>query len=192
MKIPTTGIPALTAALIGAALIGAALLAPVMAQQSPSSEAPQARQTDPDLVEFDKQAAQVQANFQKMQEQMDRVRQTRDPVQREKLLQEHWTTMQSAMGTMQGMSGPGLMGGRMMGGHMMNRYMMGGAGGPTMDGPMMGWGRWSGYYNSLTPEQLRQRQYMMDQYMGLQHQMMSHMLWHQNYRWTPPPGSKGP
>lgn len=185
-------IPALTAALIGAALTGAAFVAPVMAQQSPSPSTPQTQQADPDLATFDKQAAQVQADLRKMQEQMDRIRQTRDPAEREKLVQEHWTTMQSAMGAMQGMWGTGVMGGQMMGAHMMNRYMMGGAGGPTMDGPMTGWGRWRGYYNSLTPEQLRQRQYMLDQYLALQHQMMSHMMWHQNYRWMQSPGSKGP
>lgn len=183
---------ALMVALMTAALAAWPATAQQTSGQASSGTDAQAQQADPDLAGFDRQAAQVQANLQKMQEQMDRIRQTRDPVQREKLLQEHWTTMQNAMGTMQGMWGPGLMGGRMMGGHMMNRYMMGGAGGPTMDGPMMGWGRWSGYYNRLTPEQLRQRQYMMDQYMGLQHQMMNHMMWHQNYRWTPPPGPKAP
>lgn len=37
-----------------------------------------------------------------------------------------------------------------------------------------------GCYARLTPEQLKQlkqRQYMMDQYLGMQQQMMNHMLW---------------
>lgn len=55
--------------------------------------------------------------------------------------------------------------------------------GPSMlmSGPMMGCGHMRGYYSGLTPEQLRQRQYMMDQYVPMQQMMMDHMLRHQ--RW---------
>lgn len=54
-----------------------------------------------------------------------------------------------------------------------------------MGGPgMMGWRGMGGYYSRLTPEQLKQRQYMMDQYLGMQQQMMNHMLWQQNYMWS--------
>jgi hypothetical protein len=35
--------------------------------------------------------------------------------------------------------------------------------GMMMGGPMMGWGQMGGYYSKLTPEQMKQRQYMMDQ-----------------------------
>ncbi len=47
-----------------------------------------------------------------------------------------------------------------------------------VNGPMM-WGD----YQRLTPEQLKQRQYMMDQYMGLQQQMMEQMMDQQGYMW---------
>ena len=94
-----------------------------------------------------------------MQEQMEKIRQTQDPQERQKLLQEHWVTMQSGMEMMQGMWGPGMMG-------------CCGAG-PMMGRPgMMGWRGMGDYYSRLTPEQLKQRQYMMDQYMGMQQQMM--------------------
>lgn len=80
------------------------------------------------------------------------MRQTQDPQAREKLLQEHWTSMQNAMNTMYVMGGPmmdhGMMGPSMMGAGHMGSRMMG--------GPMM-WGD----YRNLPPEQLRQRQYMM-------------------------------
>jgi len=34
---------------------------------------------------------------------------------------------------------------------------------------------------------MKQRQYMMDRYMGMQQQMMDHMMQHQNYMWMQPP-----
>ena len=60
----------------------------------------------------------------------------------------------------------------------------------VMGGPMMGWGHMRGYYSSLTPEQLKQRQYMMDQYMGMQQMMMDHMMQRQQWM-TPSPASAG-
>ncbi len=45
-----------------------------------------------------------------------------------------------------------------------------------------------GYYSDLTPEQLRQRQYMTDQYMGMQQMMMDHMMWRQ--QWMGPPAAQ--
>ncbi|WP_438979151.1 hypothetical protein [Polynucleobacter sp.] len=37
---------------------------------------------------------------------------------------------------------------------------------------MMGWHGMGGYYSKFTPEQLKQRQYMTDQYTSIQQQMM--------------------
>jgi len=51
---------------------------------------------------------------------------------------------------------------------------------------MMGWKNMSDYYSKQTPEQMKQHQYMMDQYMGMQQQMMNHMMMHQNYMWSQP------
>lgn len=51
-------------------------------------------------------------------------------------------------------------------------------GGPgmMMGAPMMDWGHMRGYYSNLTPEQLKQRQYMMEQYLPMQQMMMNHMM----------------
>jgi hypothetical protein len=65
---------------------------------------------------------------------MDEIRKTQDPQKRQRLLQHHWDTMQSAMNTMHVMWGP-----RMMGPGMMGPGMMGGAG--------PGWGHMGGYYS---------------------------------------------
>ena len=53
----------------------------------------------------------------------------------------------------------------------------------------MGWGGMRPYFNKLTPEQMKQRQYMMDQYMGMQQMMMDHMLQGQQWMMQPPPAA---
>jgi hypothetical protein len=131
-------------------------------------------QTAPDVKAFDKQLAEAQAQMRLMQEQMDRIRQTQDPQERQRLLQEHWATMQKARTAMHGMWGPGMMGGPGM-----------------MNGPgMRGWGGMHGYYSKLTPEQMKQRQYMMEQYMGTQQMMMDHMMQWQEWMAPAPPATK--
>lgn len=145
--------------------------ASTMAEQAPATgQAAQDSQATPDVATFDKQAEQIRQNMKTMQDEMDKIRQTQDPQARQKLLQEHWTTMQSTMAMMGGMCcGQSMMGtdGSMMGssGHMMGGHMMG----------MMG------DYTNLSPEQMKQRQYMMGQYMGMQQMMMNQMMLHQNY-----------
>jgi len=159
--------------------------APLIAQQpGPGKEAQV--QTAPDVKAFDKRLAEADAQFKRMQEQMDRLRQAQDPQERQRLMQEHWASMHSAMTTMHGMWGPGMMGccgsgtGTMGHGMMMGPGMMRGQG-------MMGWGGMQPYYNKLTPEQMKQRQYMMDRYMGMQQMMMDHMLQQQQWMMQPPP-----
>lgn len=72
---------------------------PVFAQPAaaPADKAAQAKPSVPNVAEYDKQMAQAQENMKKMQEQMDQIRQTQDPQERQKLLQDHWTTMQGNM-----------------------------------------------------------------------------------------------
>lgn len=160
--------------LIAALVASAFSVTPLMAQQTaPPPEQGGQMQQAPDVAEFDKQMAQMQENMQRMQEQMEKIGRTSDPQERQKLLQEHWETMQNGMTTMHGMWGPGMMGccsgDTMMGGHM------------------MGWRGMGDYYSKLTPDQLKQRQYMMNRYMGMQQQMMDHMMQRQNYMWMQPP-----
>ena len=151
---------------------------PALAQTSKPADKPsQVKPAAPSVEEFDKRLAQMQDHMKQMQAQMDKVAQTQDPQERQRLLQEHWTSMQAAMSSMRGMWGHG--GAGCCGGSP-------GAMGPgmMMNGPMMGWGHMRGYYGGLTQEQLRQRQYMTDQYMPMQQMMMDHMMWHQ--RWMNP------
>lgn len=63
---------------------------------------------------------QMRGHMQRMQEQLNKIPQTTDPQQRQRLLQEHWQSMYRDMQTMRGMGwmwdgymmGPGMMGGR--------------------------------------------------------------------------------
>jgi len=161
-----------------AAIAALAMLAqPSFAQQSPPapSTAPAAQPSAPTPEELDKQYAKMQEQMAKMQEQMNKLRATQDPQERQRLLEEHWTSMQAAMATMHGAWGGGMMGPGMMGRHMM--------GGPMMGGHMMMWND----YRNLTPEQLRQRQYMMDRWMPMQQMMMDHMMQHQYWMTQPQP-----
>ncbi len=137
-----------------------------------SNKSAQIEQLAPDVQDFDKQIAQAQQYMEKMQEQMDNIRETQDPQMRQKLLQEHWVTMQKNMQLMHGMwrAEGGL--GCCMGGDKRGHGMM------------RGWRHMGGHYSKLTPEQLQQRQYMMDQYLPMQQMMMQHMMEHQHYMWA--------
>lgn len=168
------------------------VLSPAFAQPPPpASTGAQSSPAAPTPADFDKQIAQMRENMQNMQAQMERIRQTQDPAERQKLLSEHWASMQSAMATMRQawqsggmgwcMGGPGP-GGGMMGGPGMMGY------GTT--GPMMGWRNMSGYYGKLTAEQMKQRQYMMDQYLPMQQMMMDQMMWHSYWSNPPAPPAK--
>jgi len=165
--------------LLVAMVAGIALTSPVLQAASKDTSTPQSGSKTPPAgaAEFDKNLAQLQEQMTTMQTQMDQIRKTQAPQERQNLLEQHWATMQSAMTIMHGMWGPGMMG------HGMGPGMMGGAG----PGMMGGWGHMGGYYSHLTPEQLRQRQYMTDQYLRMQQEMMNNMMLQQQYRMGPPP-----
>lgn len=148
-----------------AVLFLTASLAPLWALAAEPSQVTQAQQQAPNVAEFDKQMVQAQDIFKKMQAQMEQIQQTQDPQQRQKLLQEHWNTMQNGMSMMNGMWGPGMMG----------------------KGHMMGWQD----YSNMTPEQKNQHQYMMDRYTGMQQMMMDNMMRHQHFMQGPPPAKPG-
>ena len=145
------------------------LIQPAFAQQPPAATKEAApAQSAPTPQDVDKQFAKMQEHMATMQAQMDKIRQTKDPQERQRLLQEHWTTMQDTMSLMHGGRGG---------------MMMGGGGGHMMGGRMMGWSD----YRNLTPEQLRQRQYMMDRWMPMQQMMMDQMMQHQGWMMQPKP-----
>lgn len=162
----------LVAVVTGLALSGQMLPTTGAAQTTQTKKAPPAQV--PNTAEFDKQLAQVQAEMKTMQAQMDQVRQTKDPQERQRLLRQHWATMQSAMSAMRGLWRPGMMGGP----------------GMMEPGTMGGWGHMGGYYSNLTPEQLRRRQYMTDQYLNMQQMMMNNMMLHQQYLMGLPASTK--
>ncbi len=159
-----------------ATLVAAALSATsAIADKTVPSKGAQTQQNAPNVAEFDKQMQQIQENMKKMQDEMDKIHQTKDPQTRQKLLKDHWSTMQNNMQMMEGMWGPG----GCMGGGVGHDMMMG--------GHMMGWGDMDDYYSNLSPEQMKQRQYMMDHYMPMQQMMMDHMMRHQHEMWMQPP-----
>jgi len=80
------------------AVLAVAFAAPAFAQPGPGAD-------------FEKNREQMWARMQTMHEQMDKIRATTDPKEREKLLREHYETMQQGFGTLRGygpmMGGPG-------------------------------------------------------------------------------------
>lgn len=134
---------------------------------------PAQKQVAPNVEAFDKQMLETQALIKKMNEQMEAISQSKNPQERNQLLQEHWLTMQSTMTVMHGMWGPGMM-----------PCCRNGASYQRNNG-MMGWDGMRPYYSRTNKEQQKQHQYMMDQYMGLQQTMMDQMLKHQGWMLTP-------
>ncbi|MFY3435159.1 hypothetical protein [Achromobacter sp. SLBN-14] len=156
-----------------------ALSAPGLALAAPPTDAP-ARPAQPaspggNVQDFDKQAAQVRENLENMQKQMDAIQKTTDPDARQKLMLEHRQLMQNTMGMMR----------QMWTGGMGPCCAQGGGGPHHRGGPMMGWNAMRGNYSGLTPEQVREHQYMRDQYMGMQQRMMEQMLQQQLNSATP-------
>jgi hypothetical protein len=102
-------------------LFPSVLLASVFATALAQAPAPADRATKPTpsmpggagMMGMDTQ--KMQESMKTMQAQMEKLRATTDPAQRQTLMQEHMATMQAAMKDMRGMGGPtmGMMGGGM-------------------------------------------------------------------------------
>lgn len=177
--------------MIAAALAALALNAgPLWAQPAkPGPDSPPARasQNKDNVAEFDKQMSAAEANMRKMQDQMDALRKTQDPDARQRLLQEHWETMQGTMRLMQSIRGAEE-GGCCLYGPRRGGPMMGnGPGSGPGNGPGSGMrnggpenrGNMRRFYSGMTDRQLKEHQYMMDQYMGMQQSLMQQFMWHQ-------------
>ena len=135
------------AATLVAALAGQPLASIAQSQDQPATKPTAGTQIDPKLQQ--KMAEQMKS----MHAQMDKMRQTTDAKEREKLLAEHMKSMQEAMRLMAG-TGGGMMG--MMGGGMTSGGVMGG-------GPRGG---------VEDPQMIENRMDMMQMMMG---NMMEHM-----------------
>lgn len=83
----------------------------------------------------DQYSQQMRDHMQRMQDQMNRIAQTTDPQERQRLMQEQWQGMYQDMQTMRGMGwmwgGGGMMGPGMMHGGMMPGGMMPGGPAPS-------------------------------------------------------------
>ncbi|MHB1186115.1 Spy/CpxP family protein refolding chaperone [Thiobacillus sp.] len=120
---------------------------PVHAQNAaPAESKPAAAE-----AEADRFYGAMQERYRLMQEQMHKIRQIKDPKERQKLWNEHWQTFHEGVGAMGGYGmGPGMMGGYGMGPGMMGGYGMGPGGGygmgpGMMEGYGMGPGMMGGY-----------------------------------------------
>jgi hypothetical protein len=96
------GIPAMRNPSLLALLATLALGAPYAAAQTAPQTSPGPPATAADL---DKQTAQMQENVKRMQRQMDRIHEAKDPKARHELMDEHAKTMQENVGMMRGMGG---------------------------------------------------------------------------------------
>lgn len=57
-------------------------------------------------MDLEEQIPRLQENMNTLQQQMEKLRATTDPTERQKLMHEHIRTMQENMNTMHGMGGP--------------------------------------------------------------------------------------
>ena len=73
------------------AALATALLVPSAAHAEATAQ-PTAPHAAADVKSFDQRLAAAQAKTKRMQAQMDRVHQTQDPQERQRLLQEHYAT----------------------------------------------------------------------------------------------------
>lgn len=84
----------------------------------------------------DQYSQQMRDHTQRMHEQMNKIAQTTDPQERQRLMQEHWQGMYQDMQSMRGMGwmfgGGSMMGPGMMGGGMMHGGMMQGGPAPSV------------------------------------------------------------
>lgn len=153
---------------MAAMVLAAAFASPALAQPSQPGG------------DFDKSREQMWQRMQQMNEQMDKIRATKDPKERDKLLREHFESMQLGMGTFRGM-------GPMMGG----RGMMGpGAGrGPGGGGGMMnrGFGRGPYAASECAKQQdpASRRDCMQDERLDIMQGMMDQMMQREGTRYGP-------
>ena len=137
-------------------LLAAALVSPALAQPGPGGD-------------FEKNRAQMWSRMQQMHGQMDKIRGTKDPKERDKLLREHFDSMQQGMGTMRGM-------GPMMGG----RGMMGPGGGMTGRG--FGRGPYAASECGKANDPAARRDCMQDERLDIMQDMMDQMMQREGFR----------
>ena len=88
-------------ALLIAAMIFAALLAAAAVVRVARAAEPEAKPAQATRPETDPRYARMREHMRLMQSQLERLANTQDPKERQRLLDEHWSSMQDMMGTMQ-------------------------------------------------------------------------------------------
>jgi paraquat-inducible protein B len=144
-----------------AAIVAGALAAPIVSAQDKSLSAPiatahkKAAPVKPAMsMDMDKQMSQMQESMKTMQQQMEKLRATTDPQERQRLMQEHMQTMQESMQAMRGM------------------------GGPMMMGSGQSSGTAKGGHKHAARGDMTQRQEMMEKRMDMMQMMMEQMMQH--------------
>jgi hypothetical protein len=107
-----------TTALIATLMLTATAMQPVLAEDAHHPD----QKTGAAAASADQTIQKMQSNTRRMQSQLEQMARSKDPLQRQKLLQVHMQTMQENM-----MAGKGMMGGGMMDCPMMKGGMMGAA-----------------------------------------------------------------
>lgn len=115
----------------------------------------------------DPQIGQAQETKRKLQELMGKIRQTSDPGERRKLMQEHMRTMQEGMKQMRGMGGG---------------MMMGMGSGGKQGGMMMGMGRGDKPGGGMMMGDMMKAHDMMGMRMEMMETMMEHMMQREEMR----------
>ena len=113
----------------------------------------------------EKQFEQARQQMKKMLAQMNAIRQTKDPKERQRLMDEHMQTMRDTMQAMHGMGGPMMM--DMMG----KQEGSGGGMGKPMDGNGAA-GMNPGQHMEMMEKRMDMMQMMMEQMMARQSQQM--------------------
>lgn len=121
-----------------------------------------------EMMMDEKTMAAMQERMKTMHQQMEKIRATSDPKERQKLMQEHMRAMQDGMGMMRGMGGPMMMG------------MGGGQKGA------MGAGQKGGMGPGMMGGDPKQRQEMMERRMDMMQMMMEQMMQHQQMMHSAP------
>lgn len=73
-----------------------------------NTEPASSRTAEPSNTDSDAQKEKLQAQLKQMQVEMDKIRKAGDPQERQRLMDNHWRSMQDSMGMMINMHGSGM------------------------------------------------------------------------------------
>ena len=145
--------------------VALALFAIAAAQAAPAAPPPPVGQASEPTPVAAQHLSEMEARMKLMQQQMRRIRETKSPQLRAKLLREHMNTMMAQMQAMRALGGPTMAA-------MMPRQMMGG---PALGRRKMGGGMMSGGNRNASAEQCQQMRERMQNRLDMMQMMMEQM-----------------